>query len=133
MMAFLAFLARAVPLLWRAIRQAVVLIALILVVRAILGAWLSPCAASSGLGGVYSQSHSLLSTNREVISRPFPRQINGNPSPAGSFCSWLLIADLAAGFAQGVHQFLECLAFKLANPLAGQTEVLADLAQSHGL
>jgi hypothetical protein len=76
MMTFLAFLDRAVPLLWRATRQAAVLVALILIMRAILGARLSPCAASSGLGGVYSQSHSLLSTNREVISRLFPRQIN---------------------------------------------------------
>jgi hypothetical protein len=52
MMTFMAFLDWTVRLHCRATRQAAVLIALILVVRAKLDARLAPCATSSGLGGV---------------------------------------------------------------------------------
>ena len=43
------------------------------------------------------------------------------------------IPDLSACFSQGVHELLEGLAFELTDALAGQAQVLADLAQGHGV
>ena len=37
-----------------------------------------------------------------------------------------LDADVAAGFAQGSHQFQDRLALELADTFAGQAEVFAD-------
>src|SRR4051812_6043346 len=40
------------------------------------------------------------------------------------------VGDLAAGVEPG-HELVQRLALELADPLAGQAEVLADLAQGH--